>query len=67
MNAYRVFEYKRGDAYSCRVTINEAIGSCSFSDIKFPDNTPQDVKEAFLEEAEAAALLEVERNFFHGA
>lgn len=63
MNAHmRIFEYKRGDEYSCQIVINEFAGSLVFSKITVPNNTAQTVKAKFLEEAELAALREVEKS-----
>lgn len=61
MEYIRVFEYKRGNDYSCLITVNEFAGSVVFSKIIVPHNTPKFVKARFLEEAEACVLRQVEQ------
>lgn len=56
MRQIRIFTYKRGDTHSCKVIVNEFAGSLVFDSIVVPNNTPQKVKEKFLEEAEVAVL-----------
>lgn len=57
----RVFEYKRGDEYSVKVVVNERGSSTTFIDITVPDNTPNKVKDAFLEEAEKAIIIQLDK------
>lgn len=51
----KIYEYKRGDKYSCKVSIinNDTI---LFSDIKYPANTTDEIIERLLNDAEKAAF-----------
>lgn len=58
----RVFEYKRGETFSCKVVVNGLSATLCYNDITVPKGTPQNVKVAFLEEAERATLKIIEEN-----
>jgi hypothetical protein len=51
----KMYEYKRGETYSCRVAIKED-GSAVFTNIKYPPDTPNEVIERLLDDAEREAL-----------
>lgn len=61
-NKIRMFMYKRGDKFSVRVIVNEFAASVTFVDIVVPDNTPNAVKDAFLDEAENAVTLKLDND-----
>jgi hypothetical protein len=50
-----VFEYNRGDKFSVNIAYDILSNTCTFHNFIFPTNTPIDVKQSFLEEAENAA------------
>lgn len=57
----RVFVYSRGEDYKVTVTVTHDA-SMSFCSIKVPDNTPAELTEIFLEEAEAHVLLTLQKD-----
>lgn len=50
----KVYRFSRGDKYSCDVTINE--GTVIFSNIVYPSNTTDEVKQKLLDDAEREAM-----------
>ena len=51
----KIYRYSRGDKYSCKVSIinNDTV---MFSNIKYPDGTPETIVERLLNDAERKAL-----------
>lgn len=69
----RIFQYSRNDNsdkehFKCLVILNMYSGSVCFNEIVVPTNTPENVKRAFLEEAEKAvfSILDKEETTIYG-
>ena len=58
----KTIKFMRGDEYSCIVSFNSTVDSCTFHDVVVPANTPQEVTERFLEDAHQAMLNQIERD-----
>jgi hypothetical protein len=52
----RKFEYTRGTEYKCCVEVDESTGRLAYSNLAIPEDTPVEIKDAFLDEAEIAVL-----------
>jgi hypothetical protein len=57
----KFFEYKRGDEFSCYICISLNGSEITFQNFKFPATATEAVREAFLEEAEVAAIAKLEK------
>ena len=68
MKANRMFDYYRGNEYHCEIVVNPYIGNVVFTKINVPENTPKEIKQEFLDEAEQAVLLKIdeELNYYGG-
>jgi hypothetical protein len=59
-NMDRKFEYSRGTEYTCIVIVSEEFMRVTFSNITCPQGTTNEIKEAFLDEAELAVFKALE-------
>lgn len=59
VNKLLCFEYTRGESFSVVVSINPITDSMTYHKEKYPKNCAVEVKRAFLEEAEKAAMIEL--------
>lgn len=56
----KTIKFSRGDTFSCIVTFNGAVDTCTFHDVTIPSNTEDEIKERFLEDAYNAMLKQIE-------
>lgn len=56
----QMFTFKRGEAYTCTVAINRD-GAITFHNIMYPPTTTDEVMNAFMEDAERAAVAYMAR------
>ena len=56
------YKYKRGESYCVTITVDK-YDMLTFSDATFPVGTTQEIKLKFFEEAERAALTQLEKHY----
>lgn len=59
------YRFSRGSKYSVIVTIIQG-DHCIFSDMKYPPDTPSEIVERLLDDAERAAFKELEKDKWTG-
>ncbi len=57
----KTFQFKRGDDFSCYVTITDKGESVTLHNVVFPADATADVIEQFAEDAEKAARKQLEK------
>src|ERR1051325_565212 len=59
----KAIEHRRGDKFSCIVGMNPYTDHISFHKIVMPDDAKEEIKEAFLEEAEKILLHIIDKEW----